>query len=264
MKRAEIRRRLEELGEWYHPVDLGEGIRVPVEFKRYTRPHWEANRRVRDQIDYEDKLVLDLGCAEGMWSFEAEKLGARMVVGIDIGVMGTNERTAFAKEVLKSSVFFYLNVHVEELYNRLDHFFNRHSDGERFDIIQHLGLLYHLRDPLRSLSQARKCIKKGGNLLLETAVYLTDSEEPVALFNLGDRIYYDGSTWWAPNLKCLFAMLRYSLFEPNPSYEIVEDPKNSDIGRISLVAEAVGIETVHRERALVLKQGVNIGLRADI
>jgi len=264
VKKEEIENRLEELGEWYHPVDLGNGIKVPVVDERQTRPHWERNRQVREQVDYRDKLVLDLGCAEGMWSFEAEKLGARRVIAIDIGQEEYQDRAMFAKEALKSSVLFYLNVPVEDLHNRLDHFFSYHSQGEKFDIVQHLGLFYHLRDPLRSLCQVRRCIKKGGDLLFETTLYLAESKEPVALFNLNSRIYHDGSVWWAPNLKCLFAMLRYSLFEPTPFYKIAEDSRKINIGRISLVAKAVGIETVSSEIALVLRQGVHLGLEADV
>lgn len=37
----------------------------------------------------------------------------------------------------------------------------------QFDIVQHLGLLYHVRDPLLTLSQARSVIKTGGYLLFE-------------------------------------------------------------------------------------------------
>lgn len=264
MRKEDIKNRLKELGDWYHPVELGAGIKVPAEKGRYSRPHWEANRRIREQIDYKNKMVLDLGCAEGMWSFEAERLGARNVVAIDIGAMGCQERAMFSKEVLKSIVLFYYNVPIEDLYNRLDHFFSYHSQGEKFDVVQHLGLFYHLRDPLRSLCEVRKCIKEGGDLLFETAVYITDSKEPVALFNLDNRIYHDGSTWWAPNLECLFAMLRYSLFEPSMSYEVVVDSKKPDIGRISLVAKATGINTVSSQIARVLRQGVHLGWETNI
>lgn len=32
-----------------------------------------------------------------------------------------------------------------------------------YDIVQHLGLLYHVRDPLWTLSQCRSVVKTGGH-----------------------------------------------------------------------------------------------------
>ncbi|WP_353936474.1 DUF1698 domain-containing protein [uncultured Brevibacillus sp.] len=45
-----------------------------------------------------------------------------------------------------------------------------------FDIVQHTGLLYHVRDPLWTISQARSVVKTGGHLLIETACILDDKE----------------------------------------------------------------------------------------
>src|SRR5262245_23663151 len=86
-----------------------------------------------------------------------------------------------------------------------------------FDIVQHLGLLYHLRDPLLSLSQARSVLRQGGHLLIETAV-VAEETASYMLFNGVPpdtaRIYEDVTTWWAPTIRCLREMLRASLFAP--------------------------------------------------
>jgi hypothetical protein len=77
-----------------------------------------------------------------------------------------------------------------------------------FDIIQHLGLLYHLRDPMLSLAQSRSVIRDGGTLLIETAFDI--SESPAMQLNVQNRIYDDHTTWWTPTLACLAGMLRMS------------------------------------------------------
>ena len=59
---------------------------------------------------------------------------------------------------------------------------NQNRYDRFFDVIQHLGLLYHLRDPMLSLSQSRSCLRTGGHILIETgAVVNTDSS--FMLFN---------------------------------------------------------------------------------
>lgn len=268
MMKEEVQKRIGELGKWYHPINFGSDIKVPLRYAEglsvSEMGRHNLIREVRKGIEYKDKLVLDLGCAEGMWSYEAENLGAKQVLGVDISHPDMIKRVFFAKEALKSSVIFYFNVFVEDLYNRLDHYFNWHTKGEKFDVVQHLGLLYHLRDPLRSLSQARRCIKKKGKLLLETALYDDNSKESLCLFNWKSRIFNDGTTWWAPNKVCLLAMLRLSLFEPDESsLHSISSSKNG-ILRTALVAEAVGIETVSDQVGEVLRQGVHIGLDADV
>ena len=94
-----------------------------------------------------------------------------------------------------------------------------------FDIVQHLGLFYHLRDPFLSLSQARSCIKTGGTLLMETNVIM-DRDESFMLYNgipSTYRISDNYSVWWSPTVSCLNEMLVASLFEPDStSIKIVE------------------------------------------
>lgn len=101
-----------------------------------------------------------------MWAFEAEKLGARLVVATDAD--NRNENFEFVRTVLDSKVLSYYNVPPHRLYDRLDAVvFSHHNPGLQsqpvqqeilrfngFDIVQHLGLLYHLRDPMITISQA--------------------------------------------------------------------------------------------------------------
>jgi tRNA (mo5U34)-methyltransferase len=204
--------------KWYHRMDLGNGVGTPgFEWDSL----WDNTRQARTTIDYTNKAVLDLGSWDGMWAFEAEMLGAALVVATDC--MNTWQipwhhgmnNLILVREALFSQVVPLWNVSPYVLRERLDNMLYSHpllKDG--FDVVQHLGLLYHLRDPLLSLAQSRSVMKDGGTLLLETAVH--HAEDSVTMrFNFGPGAFYkdDFSTWWAPTLPCLREMLRMSFFE---------------------------------------------------
>ena len=246
---AEVQKR----APWYHSIDLGLGVTTPG---RSYDSIWENIRLVRKNIDYKQKRVLDIASYDGMWAFEAERLGAAEVVATDV-TYHAFKHFIFCKQVLGSEVVPYYNVSPYNLAERLDVRFGAlHSDfgdeamtsdpeDRMFDVVHHLGLLYHLRDPLASLSQARSVIKEGGVLLLETGVVL-NMELSCMVFNGVDsgryRIYDDSTTWWAPTISCLHEMLRASLFEPLVETQLVlpQGKRETDTGRVCLAARAVG------------------------
>lgn len=202
-----IRRRIDELKPWYHKIDLGDGIVTPgFDFDE----QWVRTRAVMDTIDYEGQKVLDLASWDGYWAFRAEQKGASMVVSSDARLEGYRN-LLFCREVLGSDVIPMCNVPVQELPTRLSTI----GFPEKFDIIHHLGLLYHLRDPMLSITQARKVIAEDGIMMLETA-FIDDDENSYMAFNgvEGNYHFYGLSDTWAPTRLCLKEMLLRSLFEP--------------------------------------------------
>src|SRR5215470_12657368 len=167
-----IRKRVEAFDYWYHRIELAPGVVTPG---FHLEPLWDHLRKVRDKVDYRDKAVLDIASFDGMFSFEAERKGAKLVVAADC-FYRTFSNFLFCREVFNSKVVPFYNVSPYNLTERLDVYFDEHFVGEkedrRFDIVQHFGLLYHLRDPLRSLSQARAVLKSGGHLIIETDVVM--------------------------------------------------------------------------------------------
>lgn len=164
--------------------------------------------------------MLDIASFDGMWAFEAEKLGASEVVASDC-LWGTLENLLLLRGILGSSVKPFYNVSPYNLTERLDVYFEENfgSDGQhvrRFDIVQHLGLLYHLRDPLLSLSQARSVTRDGGLMLIETEVVLDRSDSALVFNGLPSttRLRDNYSVWWAPTMSCLDEMLLASFFVP--------------------------------------------------
>jgi SAM-dependent methyltransferase len=226
--------RLGAVVPWYHRFELPGDIVIPGWEGIYGV--WENIRQVRKDIDYKGARVLDLACRDGMWAFEAERLGAAMVLGTDIGCEGYREHAAFIKAQLGSRVGLYFNVPAEDAFGRLDTFFA--VNPGLFDIVQHLGLLYHVEDPLRSLREARKCLKVGGWLLLETAYWFANiNDKPAALFNSRSDVYTDPNTYWAFNLPGLVDALRICGFEVVGAQGSLQ--QSDTIGRICLRAKAV-------------------------
>jgi tRNA (mo5U34)-methyltransferase len=270
----QLRAEIQKFRFWYHKIDLGEGVVTPgLDFDHI----WENIRKSRNLIDYKNKIVLDIGSWDGMWAFEAEKLGAKIVIATDCRY-DAYENFLFCKEILGSKVMPFYNVSPYFLIDQLVVFFQEnweeHEPNERlFDIVQHLGLLYHLRDPLLTLSQARSCIRTGGYLLIETAAVIND-ESSFMLFNgippQEQRIYPDVTTWWAPTITCLKEMLRASLFEPDEKTICIlhREPLKTErhiISRVSLVAQAISPESIdplfYRELARTYR---NPGLALEI
>jgi tRNA (mo5U34)-methyltransferase len=143
-------------------------------------------------------------------------------------------------EAIGSQVVTLWNVSPYKLSERLDNVLYSHplvSGG--FDIIQHLGLLYHLRDPFLSpfsnpLGHPRRGHDAAPNC--DRSVYrfgLDATQRRRAQFNPDDF-----TTWWAPTLPCLGEMLRLSFFEMDPESPRFCNHKETTC-RVALRAKAV-------------------------
>ncbi len=75
---AELRRRVSEIN-WYHTIDLGDGIVTPgaVDCRSIAR-HCGL------PADLSGKRVIDVGTCDGFWAFEMENRNAREVVATDL------------------------------------------------------------------------------------------------------------------------------------------------------------------------------------
>ena len=79
----EIRRRVSELGEWFHNIDLDGVPTAPNHFLGdYPSFKW---RMFESSLpaDLSGKTVLDVGCNAGFYSIQMKRRGAARVVGID-------------------------------------------------------------------------------------------------------------------------------------------------------------------------------------
>src|SRR5215212_3488416 len=131
----EIRRRVEELGQWFHNIDLAGVQTAPDHFLGdYPQTKWQ---RFSSSIpeDLTGKSVLDVGCNGGFYSTEMKRRGADRVVAID-----TDEKylaqARFAAKVNEVEIEF-RNLSVYQVA----------EIREKFDLVLFMGVLYHLRHP---------------------------------------------------------------------------------------------------------------------
>lgn len=156
MDREEVAKRLDEYW-WYHRIKIEDDLYTPGTVARF-QPYWDFNLRAMDIVDFTDKKVLDVACRDGMFSFEAERRGAREVVGIDI------ELSRGATDLLIP--YFRSKVRMYEL-SLLDMAPDKFGV---FDIILCFGVLYHLRYPFSGLKKLVDCLSDGGTLLIESGM----------------------------------------------------------------------------------------------
>jgi tRNA (mo5U34)-methyltransferase len=160
---------------------------------------------------------LDIGCWDGLWSFEAEKRGASEVFATDfISQRSLKGQPTFhlAHAALQSRVKYYPNVSV----------FNIGSLGVTdFDIVLFCGVYYHLRDPLLAFARLRQVMKEGGTIVVEGPV-IKNTRNSFARFHYRDWLVNDPSNWWWPSIRCLhewiessfFTGIRHYGFQPSP------------------------------------------------
>lgn len=123
--------------DWYQTIDLGDGVVTPGETGDATASKFEMMDLA---ADLSGKSVLDIGCNEGFFAFEAERRGAARVLALD------KSREAAAKFKLVRQLLGSGAEFRREKLDRLD----RDRDG-RFDIVFFLSVFHHLRHPLAVL-----------------------------------------------------------------------------------------------------------------
>lgn len=164
----------------------------------FSTPGWPAAvpivenaLKVLRTLDLEGKRILDIGCRDGAYSFEAEKLGAAEVIGFDNDLTpGVN---AWLVKQLGSKIRF-------ENFNLLD---LRPETFGFFDVVLFPGVLYHLRFPFYALDLINRVLKPGGNLLIETGILVGDENRPLLYCPVGKDSPYEATSCTFFNRKGL-------------------------------------------------------------
>ncbi len=77
---------------------------------------------------------------------------------------------------------------------------------DEFDLILHLGTLYHLPDPIGALKCSAQSLKSGGRLYIETAIYNGEDEYACRyVYGYGN----DYTNFWALSPKVITEILEY-------------------------------------------------------
>lgn len=172
---------------FYHTVEYAPGRRTagwPV-----VVPIVELIMSAMRELDFTGKRVLDIGCRDGALAFEAERLGAASVLGVDIDL--PIENIAFLKQALGSSAEFAAG----NLYGLAP------ETTGIFDIVLLPGVVYHLRYPFLGLRQVRDLLPDGGILLVETATFSDANQLPLLVCPTGAESPYEPTSCSFFNVK---------------------------------------------------------------
>jgi tRNA (mo5U34)-methyltransferase len=195
LDRAELERAVAGI-HWAHRIDLGNGLVTPGE---WNTP--EILQRLHLPADLSGQTVLDVGCWDGFYSFEAERRGARCVLATDSFTWqrkswGSKDGFDLARRALRSRVEG-REIDVLEL--------SPESVGV-FDVVLFLGVLYHMKHPMLALERVASVT--GRLLILETVIDLLYAPRPALAFYPGVELNQDDSNWFGPTPSAVEAMLR--------------------------------------------------------
>jgi tRNA (mo5U34)-methyltransferase len=200
---------------WFHNIEVFAGLIT----SGWSDPTTEKLPYYGLPEDLTGMRVLDIGCAEGFFSFEAEKRGAREVIGID-SFPESIRRFNIVKYARQSNASaFLMNVYDLEP-RRLG----------TFDLVLFYGVFYHLKHPQLALERIRSICT--GSLRFQTYI----REEPAIQGTPWARFYphgmmsgsnnelFDPTVFWLFNSACCLGMLDHVGFtdlkivstDPNP------------------------------------------------
>lgn len=212
----EVKQKIASRPFWYHRIIIPPGVETPG-----MNDCAETLNYLTLPKDMSGMRVLDIGAAEGFFTYECERRGAAEVIAVDYN---PPELTGFAmvRELMNSKA----THRVDSIYNL------RPRDYGTFDVILFLGILYHLPDPVLALSIVRDLCKPSAFLFMETQTCenqlmtpdgkLVDipadvkakiNAVPLMQYFVGNKLNpVDYTNFWGPNIACVREMLRDTCF----------------------------------------------------
>jgi len=168
----------QEALDWKTGMELPDGRILGVAGKRgkVSKANDSRVALVANLIDPRQGTVLEVGCCEGIHTVQLAAV-AKHVTALDVR----------AKNVLCTLA----RLFVHDIHNvtvRLHDARQLSSASEHFDVLFHVGVLYHLMDPVEHLFAVRDL---ADNLVLDTHVTHDDTNFP------RDDIHYQGQTYRA-------------------------------------------------------------------
>jgi tRNA (mo5U34)-methyltransferase len=219
-----INSRIAEEPYWFHRLRLPGGIVTPG----WSDPSVDKLPHFGLPADMSGMRVLDIGNAEGFFSFEAERRGAAEVVGIE-----NYPPMARKFEICRAAFGSHARTYMVNVYD-----LNPGALGT-FDLVMFFGVLYHLRHPILALQKVASVCT--GTLLMQTATCDDTSKKPMAEFHpFGiksgppENPSYDPTCFWFPNIACCGALLQHVGFQ-----EVEQISKNAPVGGVFRARAAV-------------------------
>jgi tRNA (mo5U34)-methyltransferase len=233
LEKRRLRRRVQEVGFWWHSIDLGHGVVTPGAKSAATLAH---ELEAISLPDVRGRTVLDIGGWDGYFAFEVERRGARVAVldhymwSLDIPAQQAYWRDCLERGVPPRPYHETELWHPDTLPGKAGFDTAREILGSGveeivadfascdleavgvWDVTLFLGVLYHLPDPLGGLRRLAAMTREVAVIETEAMVVPGFEHEPMWQFFPGAELNGDVSNWWAPNLEALLGALRPSGF----------------------------------------------------
>ena len=221
---------------WYHSFRFGD-VYAPGTITSLQYQMWVSSI-IPENL--ENKTVLDIGTADGFYSFLCESRGAKKVVAVDwLEFPGftaahkiLNSNVEFRKLVVDESNFGFTDL--KSKIGTIDEI------KEKFDIILLFGVLYHLPSPIMVI---QKLFKNTSMLLI--ASHIIDSKEPAMYYYPeGSLTPGDTTNWWIPTPSCLTDIGKRIGFMESVLVDIFDFGENLELQQTEEVKS--GIRRIHK------------------
>lgn len=191
---------------WYHAIDFGNGVVTSRRFYANRPPNYTLFPvyYFLENLNIRNMDCIDVGTSDGIVAFILKQEGARRVVATDRAPI--KETFLFVRD--------YLNLEIDHLpHSTLDNYdiYNKlmkRGLPTKYDLVVLAALVQHSYDPLVVMMHARKLLKLGGIMIVETVCH--PGEDPALYFNTEcTEPWKSPDTYFLPTISCLQAFSRY-------------------------------------------------------
>lgn len=189
-QREQLTQQLMALRPWRKGPFSLLGVDIDTEW----RSDWKWNRVAPHLSSLQDRVILDVGTGSGYHCWRMYGAGAKLVMGIDPWWLYVVQFHAIKRYAGQRPVF-NLPLGIQDIPINM----------QAFDTVFSMGVLYHRKSPIEHLQQLYQCLRKGGEMVLETLII--DGEEGQVLVP-DDRYAKMKNVWFLPSIAELTRWLK--------------------------------------------------------
>jgi SAM-dependent methyltransferase len=205
---------------WYYSLEVEPGVFT----NGLDLSNIALTRAALRNIEVTGLECIDIGSMECLVPVLLMRRGAQRVVAYDR--LDLRERVTWLQGKLGVRFDYRCGFPLSRLAEHL-------GEHASFDLVVFSGVLYHMFEPLAGLLAARRLLRNGGLMIVETAAVV--NEEVANYFNANGR-YLDGDNYWLPSVACLDYWMRFARLLPLDCWYSVGSIPGC---RIAVVARAI-------------------------